>query len=134
MPRAYSSDLRERVLAACDAREGTRGEIARRFRVSESTLYLWGQQRRQEGRTCAKPHHGGTPSRFDVGVLEVLIAQRRERTLAELGVLYAQRTGQAISKSSVDRLLRAHGIGRKKNDLARRRATASRRRPRPRAL
>jgi transposase len=114
MPRPYSPDLRERVLDACDADEGTRAEIARRFRVGESTLYLWLQQRREEGRTAAKPHHGGSPSRFDVGVLVELVEERRERTLAELGAHYQQRTGQAISKSSVDRLLCRRGVVRKK--------------------
>jgi transposase-like protein len=31
MPRAYSTDLRERVLAACEAGEGSQAEVARRF-------------------------------------------------------------------------------------------------------
>jgi transposase len=114
MPRPYSSDLRERVLGACDAGEGPRAEIAQRFRVGASTLYLWQQQRREEGRTAAKPHHGGSPSRFDVDVLVDLVQERRERTLAELATHYAQRTEQVISKSSVDRLLRQRGVVRKK--------------------
>ena len=32
--KAYSTDLRERVVAACDARDGTRDQIAARFSVS----------------------------------------------------------------------------------------------------
>lgn len=34
MPAPYSVGLRARVLAACDECEGTRGEIAKRFRIS----------------------------------------------------------------------------------------------------
>jgi transposase-like protein len=41
MPRPYSADLRERVLAACEQGEGTREGIARRFRVAASTVYSW---------------------------------------------------------------------------------------------
>ncbi len=34
--KTYSMDLRERVVAACDARDGTRDQIAARFSVSVS--------------------------------------------------------------------------------------------------
>ena len=33
--KPYSMDLQERVVAACDAREGTREQIAERFGVSD---------------------------------------------------------------------------------------------------
>ena len=33
--KPYSMDLRERVVAVCDAREGTREQIAGRFGVSD---------------------------------------------------------------------------------------------------
>ena len=36
--KAYSIDLRERVVAACDARDGTREQIAARFSVSVSWI------------------------------------------------------------------------------------------------
>lgn len=39
MPKAWSLDLRERVLAACDEGRLSRAEIAAQFRVGESTLY-----------------------------------------------------------------------------------------------
>jgi transposase-like protein len=39
MPRPYSADLRERALAACERREGSRAGIARRFVVGVSTLH-----------------------------------------------------------------------------------------------
>ena|SRR5688572_5573169 len=54
MPRAYSPDLRERVLAACEAGEGSQAEIARRFRVGERTLQRWLQAARGEGRRGPK--------------------------------------------------------------------------------
>jgi transposase len=40
MPRPYLTDRRERVLTAGERREGSREEVARRFRATVSTLYL----------------------------------------------------------------------------------------------
>ena len=37
--KAYSNDLRQRVLAACDRGEGTREQIARRFDVGVAWVY-----------------------------------------------------------------------------------------------
>lgn len=53
MPRAYSADLRARVVEAYAAAEVERAEIARRFRISESTVYGWWRQWREEGRQQA---------------------------------------------------------------------------------
>jgi len=50
MPRACSTDLRERVLAAYEAGEGGQAEVARRFRVGERTLSRWLLAARAEGR------------------------------------------------------------------------------------
>ena len=36
MPRPYSTDLRERALAAYEAGEGSRARVAERYRVSAS--------------------------------------------------------------------------------------------------
>ena len=50
IPRPYPADLRKRVLAACARQNDTRAEIARRFAVSQSTIYGWLQQACGEGR------------------------------------------------------------------------------------
>src|SRR3954468_12420606 len=49
MPRAYSTDLRERVLAACEAGEGSQARIAERYRVGERTLSAWLRAARRWG-------------------------------------------------------------------------------------
>ena len=41
MPGAYSADLRERALLACERGEPSRARIAKVFRVAESTVYRW---------------------------------------------------------------------------------------------
>ncbi len=54
MPRAYSRDLLERVIAACEAGQQTRAEVARQFDVGEATLYEW--LRRWKGEGTLEPH------------------------------------------------------------------------------
>ena len=49
----YSAELRGEVLAACDAKEGTR-VIAVRFQVSESWVRRIQQQRRETGQLASK--------------------------------------------------------------------------------
>ena len=49
--RPYSKEFRREVLAACDARGGTR-EVALRFRVSESWVRRIKQERREQNKTA----------------------------------------------------------------------------------
>ena len=115
MPRAYSADLRERALAACEAGEGSQSEIARVYRIGERTLSGWLKLAREEGRRCPKPRRGGRPP---VGsereALAGLVAERNDATLAEYADRLAERTGVRRSPSAVCRALKALGLVRKK--------------------
>jgi transposase len=63
--KAYSTDLRERVVAACDARDGTREQIAARFSVSVAWVRKLLRLRRDTRSPDPKPHGGGRPPAFD---------------------------------------------------------------------
>ncbi len=119
MPGAYSADLRERVLKACEAAEAERAEIARRYRISEATLYGWWKQWKAEGRREAKPHAGGTERQIDPGRLRALVEEKNDRTRAELAALYQEKTGRRVHPASVSKILRREGITRKKKDAPR---------------
>jgi transposase len=124
MPRAYSADLRERVVTDCEAGLG-RAVAARRYRVGERTVYRWLAEARHDGRREAKPHAGGPRSRV-AGTEEVLHelatgATTRDATLAEQAALYEARTGRRLSPSTLCRAFRRLGLTRKK-DPARHRA------------
>ena len=56
-----SNDLRERILAAVDNREGSRRQIAARFRVNVSTITRLLQLRHQTGSLDPRPDGGGKP-------------------------------------------------------------------------
>ena len=57
--RTLSLDLRERILAAYDNQEGTREEIALRFRVSLGMVKKLLQQRRRSGSIAPRHHLAG---------------------------------------------------------------------------
>src|SRR5665213_2875512 len=84
MGKAYSSDLRERVIEAVD--EGaTRREAAERFGVSVSSTVRWHQFWRNDGRIAAKPW-GGSRSPLEDYAEEIvaLIKEQPDVTLDEI--------------------------------------------------
>src|SRR6478609_5497957 len=96
MPRAYSTDLRERALAACEAGEGSQPEVARRYRVGERTLSGWLKIAREEGRRAPRPRRGGTrPVGGEAATLAALVAERNDATLAE----YADRDREDVAEA-----------------------------------
>jgi transposase len=85
--RPLSQDLRERIIAAVDHHEGSRREIARRFRVDVSCITRLLQLRRQTGSLQPRPHGGGRPPVLDSNGLErlrTLVRKRPDATLEQL--------------------------------------------------
>jgi transposase len=112
---AYSLDLRERVVAAVEHREGSLREIARRFRVSLSFVTRLLKRRRQTGALGPQPHGGGRRPALDEAALRRLRDLLREEpdlTLAEM----RRRLGLSCSVVAIWRALRRLRITRKKKD------------------
>src|SRR4051794_35379337 len=115
MPRAYSIDLRERGLAACEAGEGSQAGIPERSRVGERTLWGWLRAARGGARRAPKPLGGGPkPVGGEAATLAALVAERNDATLAEYADLLAERAGVRRSPSALCRALKALGLVRKK--------------------
>jgi transposase len=111
--RAYSIDLRERVVAACDAGGATREQIAARFSVSVPWIRKL-LRRRDTGSIAPKPRGGGRAPAFDgeaAGRLREAVRQDNDATLEEL----ARASGVACGPSAVHRALARLGITRKKS-------------------
>src|SRR3954463_2808499 len=111
--RPLSNDLRQRILAAVDNREGSRRQIAKRFMVDVSTITRLLQLRRQTGSTEPRPHAGGTLPRLDQEALQRLrhlVEDHPDATLHDL----SPRRGVGGSLMIVWRGLKALGITRKK--------------------
>ena len=111
MARAYSQDLRERVLAAVEAGEGV-DEAADRFAVGRSTAYRWVTAAREEGRRAAK-RQGGGPQPVISGAVAAALRRLLEKdnrlTLAEYRDRLAAATGVRVHLWTVGRALRRLG-------------------------
>ena len=108
MAGSYSTDLRERVLAAVEA-GATPEAAARRFAVGRSTAYRWATAARVEGRRAAKRMGGGPKPRI-TGEVEAalldLLGGANHLTLAECRDRLAERTGVRVHPWTVGRALR----------------------------
>ena len=112
--KAYSMDLRERVVAACDARDGTREQIAARFSVSVSWIRDLLKRRRETGSIAPKPRGGGRAPAFDDEAarrLREAVRADDDATLEEL----SEAVGVRCCASAVHRALGRLGITRKKS-------------------
>ena len=119
--KAYSMDLRKRVLAACDAGHKTK-EVATLFGVSPSWLRRLKQRRRESGRIEAYPRNSGRKPALDEAAreqLKELVRQQPDATLEELRELL----GIHLSISSLWETLRKMRLAFKKSPSMRRSRT-----------
>lgn len=87
MKPALSLDLRERIVAAYEAEEGTRAEVARRFKVSVGMVKKLLTQQRRTGDLRARYRFCGRKAKLqpEQGArLKALVQQEPDLTLAEI--------------------------------------------------
>jgi|SRR5262245_4615006 len=112
--RAYSQDLRDRIVRACDEGWGTRQQIADVFGVSTAWVRRLLQRRRETGSFAAKPRGGGAPTKMTDdrrARLLVLVSAQPDATLAQL----RDRLGAPVHLSTVARALDRLGWPLKKS-------------------
>jgi len=132
MPKPYSVDLRERVVAAIVAGK-TRHAAAAQFRVSVSSAVRWMQRWEASGTVAAKPTGGSvSPLEEHETALRAVIEEQPDLTLDEFCVVLSERK-IVTSRVSLHRFFERHELSFKKN-TARQRARARRRGPGARAL
>jgi transposase len=114
--RAYSNDLRERIVAAVERGDHSIRQIARLFSVSLSCVVRLLQHKRRTGAVQPKPHAGVPPRKLDAAAdarLLELVAAQPDATLAEL----RDRLGIRCSLMTIARALQRHKITRKQKTL-----------------
>jgi transposase len=122
MTKAYSEDLRERVIAAVEA-GATRRAAAAQFKVSVSSAIGWVQRWQTDWAIAAKPRGGSvSPLEDHAAALAGLVAEQPDLTLDEFCAVLQERE-IATSRVSVWRFFSRHGLSFKKNS-ARQRAGA----------
>lgn len=110
--RAFSNDLRERIVAAVERGGHTLVQLAASFMVDVSVIVRLRQRQRQTGSIEPKPHGGGRPPKLDEATqqrLLELVRQQPDATLAEL----RQQLGVPCGLTTIHRALKRHGITRK---------------------
>lgn len=130
--RTLSLDLRERILTSYDRKEGTRLDIARRYRVSLGMVKKLLQQRRRTGDIRPRHRYSGRKPKILAGheqQMRTLLVRKPDLTLKELrqavalnctlpaihyalarmGLTYKKRHSGPVSRTG--RTLRGHGAG-----------------------
>ena len=123
--KAYSQDLRDRVMAMAD--DGDRvGRIAVVLRVSVSYVSKVLSRRRQTGQTCALPQRNQVPPKL-AGLYEAIrdeVKAHPDATIAELRAWLQQRHGVSASVGVVAATLAKLKLTFKKSPSGRRSRTA----------
>ena len=115
--KAYSIDLRERVLASVESGECNIPEAARRYKVSEPSIERWLARKRTTGSCAALPHSGG-PSRQLVSAeaaIRAAVQAQPDVTLQELCERVAKETKIKSDPSMMYRELVRLKLPRKKS-------------------
>ena len=128
MSRAYSSDLRGRVLEA--AANGSARGAAEQFDVGVATAIRWVRRLRETGERTARRQGQPKGSGIDVheAFLLALIERTPDVTLTEICEAMAKEQGVATSRSTLCRFFKRRGITFKKNSSRRRTGPGGRRR------
>src|SRR5215475_3842807 len=123
MPKAYSEDMRARVIAEVES-GASRRAAAEEFDVSASTAIIWVKCFRETGRCTAKPRGGSvSPLEKHADFLLGLIARRPDLTLDE-AVLAMHRHKIPGSRSAMWRFFKHHNVTFKKKACTRRSRSA----------
>ena len=115
MARAYSDDLREKVLAAYAAGKGTLKELAERFGVSYGWVAkIHAMELRSGSRSRPPQKSRGRPTRIDGGLVRRLVELRADIVLHELQRELAK-AGTTVSIAHLARVLGGLGLRLKKS-------------------
>jgi transposase len=115
MARAYSDDLRGKVLAAYAAGKGTFKELAERFGVSYGWVAKIHAMELRNGSRLRPPQRSrGRQSRIDAGLVRSLVKRRPDIVLRELQHEMRE-AGTAVSIAHLARVLRRLGLRLKKS-------------------
>ena len=115
--RAYSLDLRQKVVAAVERGDSTIEEVASSFGVSQTFIKKMLRQHRETGDLSPRPHGGGQTRRLSDKHLTLLrqeVARHPDKTAAALRDHLEEHVGVWVSRPTVTRALLRLGLSRKK--------------------
>ena len=120
MPAPYSIDLRQRVINAYEAQEGSQRQIAQRFQVSHSFVKRLIYRYRETGTIEPKSHGGGAIAiikKSELKQIEQLVNEQPDALLRELCERWEIKKGVKVSISTMHRKLVKLRLTTKKNSI-----------------
>jgi transposase len=115
--KAYSLDLRQKIVDAYAEGNVSQRQLAKQFRVALSFVEKLLKQHRETGNIAPKVRTAQTQTKLNceqLTVLEQIVAEKNDATLAELRAELEQKTGVLIGRSTVDRMLKKLNLTLKK--------------------
>jgi transposase len=115
--RAYSIDLRERVIASVESGEWNIPAAARRYQVSEPSIERWLARKRRTGKVAPLAHAGGPPRKLASAeaAIRAAVKAQPDATLQELCELVEKGTKIKSDPSMMYRELVRLKLPRKKS-------------------
>jgi transposase len=114
--KAYSFDLRQKIVEAYEQQEGSQRKLAKRFKVSPNFVRLLLKRNQTEGTVEPKPHTGGFVGKLanQLDLVQQLVEQDNDATLEELCAKLEQQAQIRVSPSTLCRTLQQLNLTRKK--------------------
>lgn len=119
--KAYSIDLRQKIIDVYEHEQISQRQLAKRFCVALSFIVKLLKQYRQTGEIAPKPFNGGvrlklTPEKL--AILADLIANNNDATLDELCQLLKEQTAVSLSRATMGRMTQRLKLTVKKNSTS----------------
>jgi transposase len=114
--KAYSEDLRQKVVQVVEQRGMSKSQAARIFSISLSSVKRYVRLANQ-GKSLTPRKGGGRPPKADEATRKLLeedIRRRPEATVAERRHFLMSFAGRSLSEPTLRRLLKRMGFSRKK--------------------
>lgn len=118
MPAPLSVDLRQRIITAYEAKEGSQRQLAERFKVSLSFIRDLRRHQRETGTVQPKPHGGGAVAKIakaQLSIVAALVTAQPDALLEELCERFAEQSGVKVSGSTMQRAVNQLNLSVKKN-------------------
>ena len=120
MAKAYSIDLRKKIVESYESKEGSIRKLAKRFKVSKGFVFSMLKKLNETGTICPKPRgKGRIPSIKVEGEMFIrkLLKKQPDLILDEICIEYNNNFEHAVTRSTIDRTLKRMNITRKKNSI-----------------
>ena len=117
--KAYSLDLRQRVVRAYEQGKGSLAQVAEQFNVGQTFVKKMLRQKRESGDVAPLAHGGGRPpalSDKEHRLLRQQVKGQPDISLIELQELLAAQARVTASLPTIHRSLRRSGLSHKKKD------------------